>query len=158
MLEVGTHAYPFSFQLPTQIPSTLVGDGGKITYILEVTNTKERGVETFHRPLTIIGVLNLNSISAASLVRDVRLKKYACCFCCKSGPLGTTLIINKSGFVPGESIKIIGEIYNFSRRRVKGVRVTLVQVKCVDSLPCDMMPCAEFKALAPILMGKGGKP
>jgi len=37
-----------------------------------------------------------------------------CCLCCKSGPITGVLRLDKSGYVPGEAIYLLGEVQNLS--------------------------------------------
>lgn len=52
------------------------------------------------------------------------MEKYFCCCWCKSGPLTCVVSLPCTGFVPGQTIPIVGEVDNISN-----VEVTLVKFK-----------------------------
>ncbi|KAH9523027.1 hypothetical protein Btru_065541 [Bulinus truncatus] len=125
-LPAGTHTYPFKFQLPPGLPSSFEAITGYVRYI--VTSYIDRPWKfdfTTKLPFTVIGVLDLNHVPHAAIERNSSKHKYVCCLCCKSGPIQATFHIDRSGYVPGEAIKLFAEIINDSSRKISKSYVSL---------------------------------
>ena len=54
-------------------------------------------------------------------------EKTLCCLCCASGPISLSVITDRGGYCPGESIAISTEAENHSNRRITVVQATLKQ-------------------------------
>ena len=54
--------------------------------------------------------------------------KFLCCLCCKTGPISAVFRIDRSGYVPGDSILLNAEINNNSNRTMNSSKVRLFQV------------------------------
>ena len=59
--------------------------------------------------------------------------KSLCCLCCKSGPISVTMILNRSGFVPGEKLIINAEIDNKSNKTMDGSQILLQQTTTFEA-------------------------
>ena len=58
----------------------------------------------------------------------MELEKSFCCFCCKSGPLSTIVSVPVTGYVSGQTIKLMIECDNASNVKVNSVKCTLRKV------------------------------
>ncbi|XP_050403342.1 arrestin domain-containing protein 3 [Patella vulgata] len=119
ILQAGRYTYPFSFQLPTGIPSSYESHTGRVRY--SVTGVIDRPWKFDHttiRPFAIVYPLDLNLEQQATLGAIGTDQKTLCCLCCESGPISAVLRLDRLGFVPGEGIPISGEINNGSRRKM----------------------------------------
>ena len=54
--------------------------------------------------------------------------KFLCCLCCKTGPISALFRVDRSGYVPGDSIILNAEISNNSNRTMNSSKVRLIQV------------------------------
>ncbi|XP_070543749.1 arrestin domain-containing protein 3-like [Ptychodera flava] len=77
---------------------------------------------------TVTGAqVNLNKISEAIQDQRDEDEKTVCCLCCASGPITMTASIDRSGYTPGEKIKVNIDVDNHSSRSVAKTRATLIQ-------------------------------
>ncbi|KAK6180221.1 hypothetical protein SNE40_012413 [Patella caerulea] len=119
VLQAGRYVYPFSFQLPTGIPSSYESEVGQIRY--SVTGVIDRPWwldDKTKKAFTIIHPVDLNQEPMARQGATRNGQKMLCCLCCKSGPISAVLRLGRLGYVPGEAIPITGEIINGSRRKI----------------------------------------
>ncbi|KAK6174917.1 hypothetical protein SNE40_013476 [Patella caerulea] len=119
VLQPGNYSYPFSFQLPKQLPSSYESSIGRVRYT--VTAVIDRPWKFDHkckRTFTFIDALDLNLETNAAQSAIQQGEKTMCCLCCKSGPISAVLKLDRLGYVPGEDIRIHGEISNHSRRKM----------------------------------------
>ncbi|KAK6174918.1 hypothetical protein SNE40_013477 [Patella caerulea] len=119
VLQPGSYTYPFSFQLPKQLPSSYESSIGRVRYT--VTAVIDRPWKFDHkckRTFTFIDALDLNLETNAAQGAIQQGEKNLCCLCCKSGPISAVLKLDRLGYVPGEDIRIHGEINNHSRRKM----------------------------------------
>lgn len=131
-LPTGHHVYPFSFTLPSSLPSSLTHKYGQVKYYLEATISRGQGITkpnyTCRLPFTVNAILDLNNEYGAQHESVASKEKNVCCFCCKSGPVGFDFKVFKSGYVPGEVVKFHADLFNHSTRDVSTI-VDLVQVR-----------------------------
>ncbi|XP_056022796.1 arrestin domain-containing protein 17-like isoform X2 [Ostrea edulis] len=124
-LPPGQHVYPFSFQLPPNLPSSFEGGVGYVRYTIKGTIDKPWKFDhTTKRPFTIIALLDLNTQPNAASGTHNQQNKFLCCLCCKSGPITGMLRLDRVGYVPGEAITFQAEIQNMTSR-VCGTHVKL---------------------------------
>ena len=72
-------------------------------------------------------------------------QKFICCCCCKSGPLSGMIRLNRSGFVPGETLDFITEILNMSSRDCTPcVRLCMVSHILINSLVSLSISIAKY--------------
>nr|XP_022329045.1 arrestin domain-containing protein 17-like [Crassostrea virginica]XP_022329046.1 arrestin domain-containing protein 17-like [Crassostrea virginica]XP_022329047.1 arrestin domain-containing protein 17-like [Crassostrea virginica] len=116
-LPPGQHVYPFTFQLPPNIPSSFEGGEGFVRYSIKGTIDKPWKFDhDTKRLFTVASPLDLNEYPNAANEVQNQKQKFICCCCCKSGPLSGMIRLNRSGFVPGETLDFITEILNMSSR------------------------------------------
>ncbi|XP_061179230.1 arrestin domain-containing protein 3-like [Saccostrea echinata] len=124
-LPPGQHVYPFSFQLPPNLPSSFEGGIGYVRYTIKGTIDKPWKFDhTTKRPFTVIASLDLNSQPTAARSEQNQNSKYLCCLCCKSGPITGMLKLDRLGYVPGEAIAFNAEVQNMTNR-VCGIHAKL---------------------------------
>lgn len=78
--------------------------------------------------MKVNGILDLNFEPGVTQSACYEKHKNVCCLCCKSGPVGYKIALQRTGFVPGEFAHFNAEFTNHSRRTVKGISVTLLQI------------------------------
>ncbi|KAK0043382.1 arrestin domain-containing protein 3 [Biomphalaria pfeifferi] len=128
-LPAGTYTYPFQFQLPHGLPSSLEAYYGHVRYT--VSSNIDKPWKFDHktkRPFTVISILDLNQMPDASRSLQETKQKHLCCLCCKSGPIQATFRLDRAGYVPGEAILINAEISNASSRKMDKSYVNLRMV------------------------------
>lgn len=134
-LPIGHHSYPFSFTLPSSLPSSIAHKYGQVKFYLEATISRGQGITkpnyTCRLPFTVNAILDLNNEYGAQHENMVSKEKNVCCCCCKSGPVGFDFKVFKSGYVPGEVVKFHADLFNHSTRDVSTV-VDLVQVRKIQ--------------------------
>ncbi|XP_050403329.2 arrestin domain-containing protein 3-like [Patella vulgata] len=119
VLQAGRYVYPFSFQLPTGIPSSYESFTGRVRYsVAGVIDRPWKFDHTTRRAFTIVDPLDLNLEPQAMQGATGNGQKTLCCLCCESGPISAVLRLDRLGYVPGEAIAISGEINNGSRRKM----------------------------------------
>ncbi|XP_046337172.2 arrestin domain-containing protein 3-like isoform X1 [Haliotis rufescens] len=125
-LPAGRHTFPFSYNLPSQLPSSFVGDCGFVHYDAKCTiekpwNFNNEAITSFR----VQNRLDLNRERKATKPAHLSKSKTLCCLCCASGPISANFSINRQGYVPGEAIIINAEIENLSNRIIKKSKVFL---------------------------------
>ncbi|KAK6180226.1 hypothetical protein SNE40_012418 [Patella caerulea] len=119
VLQAGRYTYPFSFQLPSGIPSSYESFTGRVRYSVGgVIDRPWKFDHTTRRAFTVVDPLDLNLEPMATKGASANDEKTLCCLCCKSGPISCMFKLNRLGYVPGEVIPITGEINNSSRRKM----------------------------------------
>lgn len=53
----------------------------------------------------------------------VQDSKNFCCLLCRQGPLSATLVLNQSGYAPGETMRVTAEVDNKSNVSIDVVEV-----------------------------------
>ncbi|KAK6180223.1 hypothetical protein SNE40_012415 [Patella caerulea] len=128
VLQAGRYVYPFSFQLPTGIPSSYESHTGRVRYSVGgVIDRPWKFDHTTKRAFTIVDPLDLNLDPQARQGATGNGQKTLCCLCCKSGPISAVMRLDRLGYVPGEAIPISCEIHNGSRRSMSSSFVQLKQ-------------------------------
>ena len=56
------------------------------------------------------------------------VEKTVCCLCCESGPIKVYAEIDKTGYVPGEAIRVTGFVDNQTNRDIISCTIKLMQV------------------------------
>lgn len=125
-LKKGKHKYPFEFTLPEGLPSSFEGGTGHVRYQVSATIDKPWKFDhNTRRPFTVISILDLNRQPDAMKAPGGQGQKHLCCLCCKSGPIEANFHIERTGFVPGEAIKLYSEISNGASRKMASSYVDL---------------------------------
>eukprot|EP00092_Neocalanus_flemingeri_P026417 GFUD01028635.1.p1 GENE.GFUD01028635.1~~GFUD01028635.1.p1 ORF type:complete len:421 (+),score=80.89 GFUD01028635.1:75-1265(+) len=127
-IEAGDHEFPFQFQLPLNIPSSFAGKYGKIVY--NITAVVDRPWRFDHETVaffTVVGIYDLNLDPKAMNPQSLSDHKTLCCLCCTTGPISATVKVDRSGYVPGETIFLQALADNKSSRIMTKTVVRLVQ-------------------------------
>ncbi|ODM93093.1 Arrestin domain-containing protein 4 [Orchesella cincta] len=129
-LPFGSSAFPFEFELPSEIPPTLRGlKHIKIRYSVDALIQTETEDYRQHKTFTVKGLLNLNAFPELSLplCKTVRESLYESCW--GFGQLVTlSFSMRKQGFVPGEEVKAYLLVKNCEDiSLVSGFEIQLIQ-------------------------------
>ncbi|XP_005922950.1 arrestin domain-containing protein 3 isoform X2 [Haplochromis burtoni] len=116
-LQLGTHVYPFTCQLPLgNFPSSFHGVHGKIAYTLTVgINRPWRMSKDFVTELKFVNHIDTNQpglnapLSGSNSVTP-------CSLWCNSSPVTLTVSVATKAFTPGETVKIFCEFSNPSSK------------------------------------------
>lgn len=128
--EGGQHEYPFSFELPKDLPSSFEHKGYVKAYVRYYLEAKiERPWSFDHkvvRPLIINGLVDCNKEFYAVGVEGENLKEVGC-LCCSSGTVSMQCRTNRSAFCPGECILLNGKFVNNLDKDLDNVKAKLMQ-------------------------------
>ncbi|XP_066602845.1 arrestin domain-containing protein 17-like isoform X2 [Prorops nasuta] len=121
----GESTYPFSFQLPPNIPCSFEGEFGHVRYTVKAII--DRPWKYNHEckvAFTVITHLDLNEYSEKCMgVKDDILDNYSCC-CVSIGTMKANIAIPVSCYVPGQTAEaVVG--YEMCSRRVDIHRISL---------------------------------
>jgi Arrestin (or S-antigen), N-terminal domain len=71
-LPAGTSRFPFSYTLPTDVPSTFAGEHGKVRYKVSATIDKPWAFnDDTYNCFTVVGILNLNAPEYAEFTVNI---------------------------------------------------------------------------------------
>lgn len=77
--------------------------------------------------ITILGMVDLNVMpSVTQPVTESNSKTFGF-LCCKSGPLSSTVNLQRTGYAPGEAILVSAEVENLSSKTMNKTEAKLVQ-------------------------------
>ncbi|XP_046549335.1 arrestin domain-containing protein 3-like [Haliotis rubra] len=125
-LPAGSYTYPFRHRLPGPLPSSFESYAGKIRYWIKGTIDKPwKFNHTTKKVFTVADKLDLNDRPGTRKASRGEDEINLCCLWCKSGPISCKFELDRSGYVPGESIPIKAEIINHSNRRMWRSRAEL---------------------------------
>jgi len=129
IVHAGRHSYPFSVQLPYNIPSSLSGSRGQICYFCEATLTRPWQPRTTARQdFTVHSITDLAICpqSQNGFRRDIR-GSYGILNCLGVGHVTVRLELDRLAYLPNEKIKIRGKISNHSLLRLQASHAVLYQ-------------------------------
>ncbi|XP_074650003.1 arrestin domain-containing protein 3-like [Tubulanus polymorphus] len=122
------YQFPFQFVIPHHIPSSFEGVHGRVRYHIKgKVDIPMAFDKEFQRPFTIIANVDLNQMPTARQALQNEDQKTLCCCCCESGPISAVIRVDKTGYVPGEGIRISGEITNNSNNKMDSSKVVIDQ-------------------------------
>lgn len=121
-LPAGEHYFPFSFQLPQNVPSSFFGAHGKIEYELR-TKIEHSGVLNFliKSDYKLAAPLVVKERKPSTYFKEpavVSKSKKLGFLCFKFGSVSATVNIPRTGFSPGEHIPLSINVDNQSSRRI----------------------------------------
>ncbi|KAG5679883.1 hypothetical protein PVAND_009420 [Polypedilum vanderplanki] len=126
-LDSGIHVYPFSYELPLNLPSSFHGSFGSINYVVTaVVDTLDCNI-TVVRPFQISNESLLHDVSKFPFVAEVS-SEFCFCFFWNAKPLFMAASISHSGYETGDDISVTIELVNRSRVSIMNISVELVQV------------------------------
>lgn len=128
-LHAGTHVFPFTFILPTNLPSSFETKIGHVRYYVKADIVRDwMWNHKVKQHITVNGILDLNMYPSAKQAGHIRDYKTLCCLCCKSGPISAVITTNRTGYVPGELIGFNAEVDNQANKEMTGSFLNLVEV------------------------------
>ncbi|XP_074660645.1 arrestin domain-containing protein 3-like isoform X2 [Tubulanus polymorphus] len=135
VLEPNQYMFPFKLELPENLPPSFESKFGWIRYEIKCNLDMTRSMDVrASMPFTIKATVDLNKYPEMKIPKEVEKGKTLCCCCCETGPIRAQLILERTGYVPGEGIKLMGEIENDARREIQKTEVKLLQkIKCTAS-------------------------
>ena len=124
----GRYVYPFMFQLPPVLPSSVEAGIGYIRYFLKATIDKPWKFDhnTKH-PVIINEIIDTNDPSYLMQPGGEQHKEVGCC-CCPSGPLSIRGHIDRKAYCPGEQISITAQAENRTTRDMTAMKAKLKKV------------------------------
>ncbi|EGT40904.1 CBN-ARRD-19 protein [Caenorhabditis brenneri] len=127
-LAAGKYVWPFSYNLPANIPPSFEGKYGYIRYsVTAEVDRPWRFDKAKKRCITVSPLLDLNILPhAMTPLHDEASDTVGCC-CFKKGYLEMRVDIPKTGFVPGETVPINLHILNHSSVPVTEVKAKILQ-------------------------------
>ena len=77
--------------------------------------------------ITILGMVDLNVMPEVTQpITESNSKSFGFC-CCKSGPLSSTVNLQRTGYAPGEAILVSAEVENLSNKTMNKTEAKLIQ-------------------------------
>uniref|UniRef100_A0A0R3RJ69 Arrestin_C domain-containing protein n=1 Tax=Elaeophora elaphi TaxID=1147741 RepID=A0A0R3RJ69_9BILA len=129
ILPHGRHEIPFSFTLPKTLPTSFEGDFGFIRYTCKAICERPWDVDIVSkRAFTVIGIEDINQDPEAmepacetECISTVKL-------CCqKQGLIAVKMLIDRTGFTPGEKILVNTVITNDSTKMIRCLTLKMKQ-------------------------------
>ncbi|KOC69089.1 Arrestin domain-containing protein 3 [Habropoda laboriosa] len=149
-IPVGFHMYPFTFQLPNNIPSSFEHSFGRVRYTVKaVIDRPWKFNHECKAAFTVVSPLDLNENREKCIgVEDEATHKFCCfClfFCINQGSVNLRVNVPSSGYVSGQSIISTVDYLNSSHTvSVTAITTKLERsVKFYASLPSKKVKFAE---------------
>ncbi len=123
----GRHSYPFVFELPRDLPSSVEGRLGHVRYTLKATVSRPvTSNYEIKQEICIREVLNVNDQNILTQPGGSVSKEIGCC-CLPSGILSLSTSLCRSAFCLGEGIIINAQVTNDSRTNMRAIKAKLIQ-------------------------------
>lgn len=126
-LQEGVHRYDFSVPLSPRFPESLNGKYGNIRYtieaLLDVPWGTGSGLHEIKSQFTLARNDDLNAYPDLQIHSTCEEIKRFCCFCCESDPLIMTVVLPRTGYVPGETIQVSISYNNKSNVEVSYTKI-----------------------------------
>jgi len=120
-LAAGKHEFPYSFQLPNNIPSSHEDFNGHIRYTLTAVLPARKYEITRQKKISVHGIVIVDTPELINRLDDSS-EKTLCCLCCTTAPAVLSVMIDKGGYACGEKI-FIQESHGY--RRITNVSAVL---------------------------------
>ncbi|XP_039254402.2 arrestin domain-containing protein 3-like [Styela clava] len=128
-LAQGSHSFPFSFRLPSPLPSSYEDKIGYVRYYAKAKIVRPWKYDHNTKSMfTLLDILDLNKEQDMMAPSSGDEEKYLCCLCCKSGPIKGKIETDRKGYVPGEWIVATGSVKNKSKSKVQQTSVELMKI------------------------------
>uniref|UniRef100_A0A915KGX7 Arrestin C-terminal-like domain-containing protein n=1 Tax=Romanomermis culicivorax TaxID=13658 RepID=A0A915KGX7_ROMCU len=137
-LPPGVHKIPFAYILPPDLPSSFGGDD-KFGYVCYTAKVNLENSHKISWPFTIVGIEDLNWHPYAALPVTFKEQSSAPSFwslfnrwttsgsSSNDAAISLVLQIERTAFVPGESVRLNAEVLNRSNKKIKNTCVHLRQ-------------------------------
>nr|XP_023014664.1 arrestin domain-containing protein 3-like isoform X3 [Leptinotarsa decemlineata]XP_023014665.1 arrestin domain-containing protein 3-like isoform X3 [Leptinotarsa decemlineata] len=125
----GRYEYPFTFTLPTNLPSNYEGIYGHVKYSIKATVDLPFAMDYEEiRYFNVNARIDFNQIRSELPLAPISYQdeKIICCCCCASGPITLDVHLQKEAFVLGEVARIRIVVSNLSNENIQGMNVTLI--------------------------------
>lgn len=166
LLSAGIHSFPFKLGLPLGLPSTFLGGHGWVQYVCRAALRQQSGlVHKNHQVFIVLSPIDLNVepnvLTPVISELDHRLgssggcRGIGCCGCTgggRGGPVFCQVRLDRSGFIPGETISIHAIIDNRSRTAIRRTRAELVETIQYSSACGEV--ALERRVLSRVTRGK----
>ena len=126
-LPPGNYEWPFSFQLPSTLPTSYEGYYGNIRYWLEARMGRPWKFDHVTKfAFTVLERVDLNlSQEDFNAPRHGEAQKTLCCLCCKSGPLTLAVSTDRGAYCAGEKILLNAWLENNTSKEMKMLKAKL---------------------------------
>ena len=130
VIPAGDHLYPFEFNLPHGIPTSYASTEVRICYDIEAVLERSWKPNFKARtPFTVTGILDLNEIPDLGEAVGLRVSRNLFCCFCNSGTVGFEVKLARQGYICGEHVELVIELFNGSGKSIDNFSICLVQVK-----------------------------
>ncbi|KAK5638900.1 hypothetical protein RI129_013195 [Pyrocoelia pectoralis] len=130
-LSPGKHVYPFSYQLPQNIPTSYEDPNGwanvRYTVQARIDRPWKFDIESV-AVFNVMSPLDLNSIPRITEPVELSVDKVLCsCWCNNNDALTFTFTLPTTGYVPGQNVKIGVYVQNLTNVNVDRVKFKISQ-------------------------------
>ncbi len=132
VVPVGQLSYPFSFQLPYNLPGVFYSNyGGAVARVAYKVKAVLRVLGLFKSNVKYTAPLNVqasppNGGWVRPLLTDASSQVTVCC-CCDKGVARLRASVDKDVYFPGESVQALVGVQNDSTKDIASIRVKLMQ-------------------------------
>ncbi|ESO98521.1 hypothetical protein LOTGIDRAFT_174207 [Lottia gigantea] len=128
-LAKGAHEFHFTYQLPTNLPSSYNGVYGSVTYTAKITLECESERDNMHvsEPFLFLRrpPLPMETLS----VKEMKDSRFYVGFC-KTGQVKVNCTLSQTGGIPGEEIAIDADVMNWSPREILVIQASIIMQSC----------------------------
>lgn len=159
----GHHSLPFKFHIPHNVPSSFMGEVGKISYNIKATIIYNTVSEMLVKEITVIAPFNLN-IESPDIKKPINLEfeeVYGCDCICTPKPMNIRVNTPVTGYCAGQEIPITVQVDNESGIEIRKMVFELIYRERYRShqLPGEYIPSEKTlaKAKTGAIMSKSKK-
>ncbi|KAJ0174951.1 hypothetical protein K1T71_009092 [Dendrolimus kikuchii] len=165
-LPIGSHSFPFKFNIPYSAPSSFKGEVGTVTYSITATLIfPDPNVlnEALFKEIKVVAPLDLNT-GSPDIKNPINLEfeeEYGCGCICTPKPMRIQVHLPVTGYCPGQDIPITVDVDNESSTEITK---TILELVCREKyrsqrLPGEYSPpeVSLVKAKTGAVMGKSKK-
>lgn len=122
----GGKTFPFSYILPRNIPSSFASKFGKVIYQVKAEADFSWGINQKRKVFFSVNFMYDLNLDPFATQKMSLLKTKSVLF--TQGPINLNMSAERSGYVPGESIVVNGEVANHSKSTIMYTEIKLVQM------------------------------
>ena len=122
-LAAGKHEFPYTFRLPTDIPSSHEDVYGHIRYTLTAILPTRKAEVTRQKRIKVHGIVDVDRPDLLNSLNDSTSKTIGC-WCCTSAPIELSASTDSGGYLCGETITI-RESHGY--RRITNIHARLLR-------------------------------
>lgn len=124
-LNPGHHVYPINFTLPQNIPSSYESVTGQVRHQCKAKINIPWGFDI--TDVIIISVNHIYDLNRDQICMNPVNRKEKKTFTFSSGSIYLSLMIDRTGFVPGEKLRVYVDVENDSDKVIEFVKMKLIQ-------------------------------